>query len=121
MPRLKQVHYNKLIRDRIPGVMRFKGKQFSVRVLGQKEFGQELLKKLLEEAREVAHATSKAELTSELADVMDVIEEVCRIRRISKSTIKKQQKKHLETKGGFKKQYFLEWSEDDGYKNHPGG
>ena len=51
--------YNKLIRDRIPEIIQADGKQYSVEEVGDQEYKQALLDKLLEEAEEVHQAPSE--------------------------------------------------------------
>jgi predicted house-cleaning noncanonical NTP pyrophosphatase (MazG superfamily) len=115
---MKKIYYRKLIRDRIPDVMRAKGKSFSVRALDRATFERELLKKVEEEASALSNVKTRAELIDELVDVMDVVDEVRRVKKISTQAIKKKQREHRATKGGFKKKYFLVWSQDDGYKTN---
>lgn len=113
------VHYNKLIRDKVPEKMSKKGVKFEVRKLKAKEFETELLKKVAEEASGVVAAKSKAELISELADVIDVIDEIRRLKKISPAQVKAAQKENAQKKGGFKKRLFLLWgSVEDGYQSN---
>jgi len=57
-------------------------------------------------------------LISELADVLDVIQEIKRFKRISNQQIKNAQKEGTKIKGRFKKRLFLIWSSDTGYKTN---
>lgn len=61
---MNKVYYRKLIRDKIPEVMRAKGKAFSVHPLGQKAFEKELLRKVEEEASALPNVKTRAELIS---------------------------------------------------------
>lgn len=115
---MNKVYYRKLIRDKIPDVMRAKGKAFSVHPLGQKAFEKELLRKVEEEASALTNVKTRAELIDEIADVMDVLDEICRVKKITKRSIQKIQTEHQKTKGGFKKKYFLVWSQKDEYKTN---
>jgi predicted house-cleaning noncanonical NTP pyrophosphatase (MazG superfamily) len=63
----------KLIRDRLPEMMRAQGLAVFDRSLDDQEFVAALKDKLIEEAREVQDAASPGELAEELADVMEVI------------------------------------------------
>ena len=62
----------KLIRDRLPAIMRAQGLQVFDRRLNDAEFIAALKDKLVEEAQEVGEATSQDDLIDELADVMEV-------------------------------------------------
>ena len=63
----------KLIRDRLPAIMRAQGLKVFDRRLNDAEFVAALKDKLLEEAQEVGAATNETDLIDELADVMEVI------------------------------------------------
>lgn len=120
--KIKKKYYRKLIRDNIPEKIENKGEQYSCRILSQKEFEQELIKKAGEEAGGLLNAKSKKELVEELVDVLDVIDEIIRIKKIQRKQIKNVQKKNHKVKGGFRKKLFLIWSEDVGYvTNEPRG
>ena len=47
-----RIEYNKLIRDRIPEIIKEAGKTYSVVVMDDDEYKRSLLEKLLEEAKE---------------------------------------------------------------------
>ena len=112
-----RIYYNKLIRDKIPEIIKGKGSDFETRELSDKEFEAELLKKIGEESAEVVSATTREEVIREIADVVDVIEEVKEFKQISEDEIENARKSMFEKKGGFKKRLFLIWSADDGYKS----
>ena len=73
MSRVLRFQVNKLIRDKLPEIMRASGLHVFERTLEQNDFTVELKRKLLEEAAEAAGATSTDELLCELADVSEVI------------------------------------------------
>lgn len=113
---MERVYYNKLIRDAIPGIIRDKGGSCGIRKLRTKEFDQELFKKLVEEAKEVRDAKGKKALESEIGDILVIIDEIKKRKKISSRDIQKAQQDSLKRKGGFAKRIFLEWSSDEGYK-----
>jgi predicted house-cleaning noncanonical NTP pyrophosphatase (MazG superfamily) len=115
---MEKVYYNKLIRDKIPEVMASKGKKFEVRALNNDEFERELIKKVGEEASGLEAANSKEELISELADVLAVINEIKKFKKISEEEVKDALAKNFDRKGGFDKRIFLVWSEGDDYKSN---
>jgi predicted house-cleaning noncanonical NTP pyrophosphatase (MazG superfamily) len=115
---MKKIYYNKLIRDKIPEKMKRAGAAFEIRKLGKKEFEKELLKKVEEEASGLVAAKNNQEIIEELADVLDAVEEVRRIKKIKPSCVKKAQKENVIKKGGFRERIFLVWSEDTGYKTN---
>ncbi|HEY4526214.1 MAG TPA: nucleoside triphosphate pyrophosphohydrolase [Candidatus Paceibacterota bacterium] len=115
---MKKVYYHKLIRDKIPERITQRGGKYSVKKLDKKEFEGELLKKVGEEADGLLSAKNKQELISELADVLVVIEEVKKLKRISGRQIFQALKTNYARKGGFRKKLFLDWSSDTGYKTN---
>ena len=115
---MRKVYYHKLIRDKIPEKMKAKGVAFAVRKLGRKKFEAELLQKVGEEASGLLPAKTKEELVSEMADVVDVLEEVKKLKNITQKQIEAVRKVNAKKKGGFEKRIFLVWSADDGYKTN---
>ena len=115
---MNRVYYNKLIRDNIPDKIAGKGSECETRELSQEEFEQELLKKVGEEAGALPKAGSREELVAELADVVDVIEELKKAKHISDTELAAAQAENQKKKGGFAKRLFLIWSSDDGYKTN---
>lgn len=115
---MKKIHYNKLIRDKIPEKIKKSGGDYKIEKLKTKEFEKELIKKVGEEADGLVNAKNKKELISELADVIDVIEEIKGFKKITNQQIKKAQKENNKIKGGFKKRLFLFWSSDTGYRSN---
>lgn len=115
---MKKIYYNKLIRDKIPEKMDRAGAAYEIRTLGKTEFEKELIKKVEEEASGILAAKNKNEITEELADILDVAEEIRRHWKIKPSCIRKAQKENAIKKGGFSKRTYLVWSEDTGYKTN---
>jgi predicted house-cleaning noncanonical NTP pyrophosphatase (MazG superfamily) len=115
---MEKVFYNKLIRDKVPGIMEAKGKAFEIRKLNDKEFEKELVKKVEEEASGLQNAQTREELIGEMADVIDVIEEIKKLKNISDEEIKTERLKNMEKKGGFDEKIFLVWSEKDDYQSN---
>lgn len=115
---MKKVYYNKLIRDKIPEVIRANGSDCEVKILSDDDFVNELLKKVEEEARELSECQNRKEIIEELSDVIDVIEEVKKVKNISEEEINEAKIKSMERKGGFDKKLFLVWSSNDGYKKN---
>lgn len=113
-----KVYYRKLIRDAIPAKIRSKGADCETRVLSDAEFETALCKKVGEEASALPNVASQEELVEELADVLDVIEELKRVCGITDSALMVAQEKNMKKKGGFKEKLFLEWSSDDGHKTN---
>ena len=115
---MKKIYYNKLVRDKIPEKIKRNGGDYKITKLSQKFFEIELLKKVGEEASGLLSSKTKKELASELADIIAVIEEIKKVKRISSKQILKALKDNFGLKGGFSKKLFLIWASDTGYKTN---
>lgn len=108
---MKQL-FQKLVRDRIPEIISAEGKNPAIHILSSEEFKKELLKKLVEEAREAAEAGMvKSDLMKEIGDVREVLAAIMREFEIDESEAEKMQKERKEARGGFDKKIFLEYIE----------
>ncbi len=116
---MKRVYYNKLIRDNIPAKIQAKAEQCEVRQISDiQELQQELLKKVREEAESVSSARTKEEFLEEYCDLKVVLDELLRQLDITDEEFVTAQQHNLKKKGGYKKAYFLHWSEDAGYHSN---
>ena len=103
----KIVKYNKLIRDRIPEIIKKAGWKPTVRKLKKAEFLKRLRKKVLEEARELIRAKDKKGIIDEVVDIQELLEVLISEIGSSKPQIKKFQADKRKKRGGFKKRLFL--------------
>jgi predicted house-cleaning noncanonical NTP pyrophosphatase (MazG superfamily) len=98
---------NKLWRDKAVELMEKTGSKMQWHRLDDAEYDKQLRLKLLEEAEEVISAASLEDLTNELADVVEVIQTLCTLNKISwDDVIAIQTKKRLE-RGGFDERMFV--------------
>lgn len=110
---MKQL-FQKLVRDRIPEIISAEGKNPVIRTLSGEEFKEELLKKLVEEAKEAAAAGGdKKDLLKELGDVREVLDAIIHEFEIDEGEAAKIQKERREARGGFDKKIFLEYIESN--------
>ena len=91
----------KLIRDRLPEMMRAQGLAVFDRSLDDQEFVAALKDKLIEEAREVQDAASPGELAEELADVMEVILALAKVSGLDMGQIESLRAAKRAERGGF--------------------
>lgn len=105
----KENEYPKLVRDEAPRLILEKtGKAVKTRTLDDNdEYQQFLLKKILEEASELANAKDKDELVEETSDLIEVIEIILRINDLDLEMIRKFQKIKTDKKGSFKKRILM--------------
>lgn len=94
---------NKLVRDLIPKIIERDGKVAVTRILNDKEYFQELLKKLHEELAEFEAENS----LEELADIQEVVNALAEVLG-GKGQLEQVRSKKAEERGGFKDRIFLE-------------
>ena len=105
----KKYYHKKLIRDKIPDIIKASKDNFETRILSDKELEKELKKKLVEEAKEVSQA-SKDSILNELADVLELIKSISSHFKIKFNQVEKYQTEKKKKRGGFEKKLFLIWS-----------
>jgi predicted house-cleaning noncanonical NTP pyrophosphatase (MazG superfamily) len=96
--------YNKLVRDRIPEIIRAEGKEPKTRILDNDKYLEELIKKLGEEYIEFK-ADNNLE---ELADLQEVILALADALNISYQDLAKAVSNKALKRGAFKQRIFLE-------------
>ncbi|MGB8908314.1 MAG: nucleoside triphosphate pyrophosphohydrolase [Candidatus Cybelea sp.] len=99
--------YGKLVRDRVPEIIKGSGKLVVWRELRAAEFRLALKAKALEEAGELVDASDDA-LLAELADLSEVIEGILHAYNLSREDLEKVRKKKNQERGGFTRGIFLE-------------
>ena len=102
--------YNKLVRDHIPDIIRANGKESEIDVMGESEYREALLIKLVEEAQEAAQSRA-ADLASELADLYEVMDAILVAWDIQKEEVRSIQANRRELRGGFERRLKLLWVE----------
>ncbi len=103
----KEKHCDKLVRDKIPQIIKLKGNIPETEILDQNTFIEELKIKLVEESNEVKNASARNDEVEEMADVLEVFYELAESLGISFEEIEKARKNKLEERGGFKSKIFL--------------
>lgn len=99
--------YNKLIRDKIPMIIKKDKKECDVIVLEESAYKKALNEKLLEEAKELIQATSKNEQIEELADLYEVLDAILKVHKIGKSAVNEVRRKKRREKGAFNDKIYL--------------
>ena len=94
----------KLVRDNIPDIIRADGKTPVTRILDQKEYLEELDRKLQEEVAEYQADKSM----EELADILEVLSAICKARGYSSEDLLKVRDEKRRKRGGFEKRIY--WS-----------
>jgi len=96
--------YNKLVRDKIPDIILKDHCLPTTRVLDDKEYLEELNKKLLEEINEYL----KDDNIEEMVDILEVIRAILDYKGTTYEEIEEKRIKKLKKRGGFKDKIYLE-------------
>ncbi|MCL5419816.1 MAG: nucleoside triphosphate pyrophosphohydrolase [Candidatus Marsarchaeota archaeon] len=96
--------YNKLIRDRLPEIMKREGKAVKTHRADDSEYIQKLKAKLVEEAAEY----SRDENVEELADLMEVIYAVLAFKGVGRDAVEEMRRRKEVERGGFSGRLVLE-------------
>lgn len=99
--------YNKLVRDKIPNIIKEKGETPVVRTLDESEYKNELEKKLYEEYKEVIEATG-SDRVEELADMLEVIRALANLENKNLNDVIAIADRKNEKRGAFEEKIFLE-------------
>lgn len=104
----EQKEYYKLVRDKIPEILKEKGIIFHSHIADDNEYESELYLKLQEELEEFILKPS----TEELADMLEVIDAIRMFHDISIDDLKKVKIKKKKERGGFKNKIILDTTEE---------
>ena len=96
--------YNKIVRDRIPEIIRADGKECSTRLIEGRAYRLALAEKLNEEVIEYSESGDP----TELADLLEVIYALCAAHGLSPSELEAMRAEKEQSNGAFKKGVFLE-------------
>jgi len=101
--------YNKLIRDKIPEIIKSKGKVPKVSVLTEEKYRKALKEKMGEEVKELLEAKTNNDILNELADIQELIKAIAKNHRITIKAVENKRKKKKRERGSFKKKIFLKY------------
>ena len=108
---MKRYQFNKLIRSKIPLRMKSEGITINSNSLSRSDYLIALKKKIVEEAYEVYHASSKDNLKTELADIIEVIHTIAQANQISLEEIEKTRIEKREINGFFSPKNYINYIE----------
>ncbi len=97
------MYFNKLVRDKIPELIKAQGEEPHYKILSDSDYIIELNKKLNEE---VAEYQESGEL-EEIADILEVIHSICHAKGVSLNSIYDLKKQKCEKRGSFSEKIFL--------------
>jgi len=99
---MSAIKYDKLVRDRIPEIIKEKGKECKFRIASTEEYREKLVEKLLEEVLEFIETPC----VEELADIQEVVEALMNEHKWESLRATTQFKKI--TRGSFRDKIILE-------------
>jgi predicted house-cleaning noncanonical NTP pyrophosphatase (MazG superfamily) len=99
----------KLVRDKIPDIIRETGESPKIRIAKPDELDVLLRQKIVEEAKEFLVSGD----TEELVDIQEAIDELLKLRKADPALIEIQRHSKLLARGGFTKGYVLTLDKDE--------
>jgi len=99
--------YNKLVRDKIPEIIRKDNQVPVTRILPEEEYQVELERKMLEEQKELMEARG-ADRIEELADLLELIRADAELNSSSLEEVTRVADKKKAKRGGFSQRIYLE-------------
>lgn len=104
--------YNKLVRDKIPEIIKNDNKKCTTRILDHEDYVVELKKKLAEELEEYQEAHSDKDALEELADILELLHALAATHGASIDYVEEVRREKAQMRGGFKERIFLIEVED---------
>ena len=101
--------YNKLVRDKIIDIIKSNGETPIYHTLNDDDYLDELHKKLIEEANEFIENDDP----EELADLMEVVYAIAKLKNINIDEVEKIRIQKREKRGGFENKIYLETVESE--------
>ena len=96
--------YNKLVRDKIPEIIKKKGEVLITHIASDDEYWKKLKEKLQEEVDEFLKNSNK----EELADILKIIYVLRDLYKIDKDKFEQLRKEKVDKRGGFKNKIILD-------------
>jgi len=103
------ITYNKIVRDKIPQIIKSKGKTCQIQELDLMSFIYKFRDKLQEEVDELHRAATQEEILEEVVDVLEVIRTIATNAGICFEDVEQARLKKRQEKGGFDDRLFLEY------------
>lgn len=96
--------YNKLVRDKIPQIIKEKGQTVVTHTATDEEYWSKLKEKLREEVQEFL----EDENSEEIADILEVLYAICDFKNITREKIESLRLEKNKKRGGFREKIILE-------------
>jgi predicted house-cleaning noncanonical NTP pyrophosphatase (MazG superfamily) len=102
----------KLVRDKIPDLMKKGGVKPIIKIADDEEFIFSLKHKILEEAQQLKAARTEGHELEEIIDIMEAVNTYIKHKKVSVKNADKMRKYKLRKHGGFDKRILLEGVEE---------
>lgn len=102
---MTEINHQKLVRDKIPEIIKADGREPITRILDDAEYKRALLEKAVEEAKELLESGGSL---GERADLAEVLRELDELEGFTPEAIDAARTEKSELRGGFMKRIFLE-------------
>ncbi|OGM31960.1 hypothetical protein A2803_02630 [Candidatus Woesebacteria bacterium RIFCSPHIGHO2_01_FULL_44_21] len=103
---MRKFKFEKLVRDKIVDAIIANGNHPNWKTLSDKEYIDELKKKIIEEASELINSEGE-ELLKELVDIQEIIDNLLLALQVSKEKLLEVQNKKNQERGSFKKRQYI--------------
>ena len=104
--------HNKLVRDRVPEIIRANGAVPHGRIISGDEYAAALKEKLSEECEEIKGAGSPDTVLDEAADILEVIDAIARQHDLTFWQVVEQKMIKQKERGSFEGRFFLEYTDE---------
>jgi len=98
------MNHKKLVRDKIPSIIKEKRKLPITHIADDEEYWRKLKEKLKEEVDEFLNEENE----EELADILEVIDAICKFKNIDKKKLEFLKEKKRGERGGFENRIILD-------------
>ncbi|MFC0189309.1 MazG-like family protein [Fictibacillus aquaticus] len=99
--------FNKLVRDKIPELIEQAGKKGTFRILGKEEFKSELMKKLIDEAKDFQYDNDQENIIDSLAEILETVYTMAESCGIMKEELEEKRNVRIQSRGAFAQRLFL--------------
>ena len=100
--------YNKLVRDKIPNIIKENKKNPIIHIADDREYWKKLKEKLSEELDEFLKESNE----EEISDILEVIDAICKFKKFDKKKIDEIKKQKAEKRGRFDNKIILDEVKD---------
>lgn len=107
---MKKIYHNKLVRDKIPEIIKSRGGNFETKTVSKEEISLLLKRKLIEESKEVYKSSHKS-LMFELADVLQIVRSIVKTEGYQFKDLHSKLKEKAKSNGEYDKGIFLVWTD----------